>query len=246
MIDPYLSYAIDRLSSDGFWTRHYPPPVRPEELTGIDLVLCTHDHLDHTEPETLRGIAAASPGSHFAGPRASVDRICAEGISPDRTTILREGRSFQFRDVTIEPISVAHEAHETDAGGFDLFLGYLLHWNGLNIFHAGDTVVTPRLSASLANQRVDVAFLPINGRNDERRQKGIVGNMNAAEAVPFAAGQKFGLVVPVHYDLYAHNGASLTEFVSAWEDTPILDRPGFKAFYPGERIVCGGLDRKNS
>ncbi len=237
VIDPYLSYAVDRLSSDGLWKRQYPPPVRPEELTGVDLVLCTHDHLDHTEPETLRGIAAASPQAQFAGPRASVERIRGEGIA-DGATILQDGKVLTFRDVEIEPVSAAHEAHETDADGYDLFLGYLLRWNGLTFYHAGDTVVTPRLTSRLAGQRIDVAFLPINGRSDERRQMGIVGNMNAAEAAQFGASQKFGLVVPVHHDLYVNNGAPVADFVSAWEETPIANRPRFKVFCPGESLFA--------
>jgi L-ascorbate metabolism protein UlaG (beta-lactamase superfamily) len=236
-IDPYLSYAVDRLPPEGFWQRAYPPPIPPEKLAGVDLVLCTHDHLDHTEPETLRGIAGASPGCHFAGPRSSIERIRAEGIATDRTTILREGRDFPFRDVVIEPVSVAHEEHETDADGFDLFLGYLLRWNGLTLFHAGDTVVTPRLAKRLANHHIDVAFLPINGRSEERHKQNIIGNMNAAEAVAFAAEQGFGLVVPVHWDLYANNGARLADFVTALENVPMAHRPAFKAFQPGERIV---------
>jgi mannitol-1-phosphate 5-dehydrogenase len=245
-IDPYLSYSVDHLSSDGFWKRAYRPPVLPEKLRGVDLVLCTHDHLDHTDPETLRGIARASPDCQFAGPRASINRLHHEGIAENKRTTLQEARAFQFRDVLIEPISAAHEKHEKDADGFDLYLGYLLHWNGLTLFHAGDTVVTPRLSARLARENIDVAFLPINGRNDERRKLNIVGNMDASEAVWFAVEHKFGLVVPVHYDLYANNGASLADFTAALEKKAVVDRPRFKAFSPGERLVYGKLGPERS
>jgi L-ascorbate 6-phosphate lactonase len=236
-IDPFLSGETGVPSSDDLWKRNYPPPIAAEELAGVDLILCTHDHGDHTDPETLRGIAAASPGCRIAGPRASIRHLEREGFAENRRTILREGTLFPFRGVVIEPVSVAHEEHENDVGGFDLFLGYLIHWEGLTFFHAGDTVVTPRLSARLSGIHVDVAFLPINGRSEERHKLEIVGNMNAAEAVRFATDQKFGLVVPVHYDLYACNGASVADFVAVLERIPIAQRPRFKAFRPGERMV---------
>ena len=41
--------------------RSYPPLVQPAELRGLDLVFCTHDHIDHLDPWTLKPLADASP-----------------------------------------------------------------------------------------------------------------------------------------------------------------------------------------
>jgi L-ascorbate metabolism protein UlaG (beta-lactamase superfamily) len=65
LIDPYLSDSVDRLDGfpPGFWTRNYPPPVKPAALREIDLVLCSHDHLDHADPNPAwnrPGISALS------------------------------------------------------------------------------------------------------------------------------------------------------------------------------------------
>ncbi|MGO4275655.1 hypothetical protein AB4Z22_38435, partial [Paenibacillus sp. TAF58] len=42
-IDPYLTESVDQLSGfpEGFWQRRYEPPLKPETLTDLDLVLCT-------------------------------------------------------------------------------------------------------------------------------------------------------------------------------------------------------------
>ena len=58
LIDPYLSDYIENTdgSNDSKMKRNFPPPIRPEELQGIDAVLCTHTHLDHMDPWTLEKI----------------------------------------------------------------------------------------------------------------------------------------------------------------------------------------------
>ena len=98
VIDPYLTDSVDRLEGfpKDFWVRNYPPPVHPGELTGIDLVLCTHEHLDHTDPETLCAIAAASAHCQFAGPATSVATMKMAGIEANRVTTLDVGTPFEF------------------------------------------------------------------------------------------------------------------------------------------------------
>jgi L-ascorbate metabolism protein UlaG (beta-lactamase superfamily) len=241
VIDPYLTDSVDKLDAfpPGFCVRNYPPPVLPGDMNDVALVLCTHDHLDHTDPETLRGIMAASPHCHFAGPRLAVKVMTDAGIPPERTTILKVGAPYIFGDITIDSVAGAHEEYETDAEGYDRFLGYILHWGDLHLYHAGDTVLTPLLLNTLKNHRLHLAFLPVNGRSAGRRQLDILGNMDAAEAMLLAhclaAGQGLDLVVPTHYDLYSFNGAKLSQVAEAWEMTH-LPKPKFKAFLPGEVI----------
>ena len=70
-------------------------------------------------------------------------------------------------------------------GGRPRFVGYVLGEEA-RVYHAGDTIVTDELTSALALSDVDVALLPINGRDAEREARGIVGNMDAAEAVELA------------------------------------------------------------
>ena len=160
------------------------------------------------------------------------------GIAADRTIVLNEGVAFPFRDLVVEPVAAAHEDYETDAEGFHRYLGYILRWDGLTFFHAGDTVATPRLSARIAREKIDVAFLPINGGNEERRKANIVGNMDARAAARFAKEQRINFVVPTHYDLYDNNGADVADFLAALDATqgsevePKIFQPGEKLIYP--------------
>jgi L-ascorbate metabolism protein UlaG (beta-lactamase superfamily) len=238
VIDPYLSNPAQ--SADSIWVRNYPPPVQPQALRDIDLVLCTHDHGDHTDPASLLGILSSSPRCRFAGPKISAREMERAGIPKSQITALNEGAGLTLPDLAVEPIAAAHEDYETDPEGYHRFLGYLLHWGGLTIYHAGDALVTLELKAAVGRYPIEIGFLPINGRSEERRKLDIVGNMNAAEAIAFSAqlaGQKgFRLLVPTHYDLFPINGADISDFAAIWEKAP-EPKPGIKTFQPGEEIV---------
>src|SRR5439155_659229 len=54
LVDPFLSPHPDRL---------VPPPFSAEEARGVDVVLITHDHLDHLDEDALPAIAVASPSA---------------------------------------------------------------------------------------------------------------------------------------------------------------------------------------
>src|SRR6185436_3483054 len=84
-------------------------------------------------------------------------------------------------------------------GGRPRFVGYVLDAEP-RIYHAGDTIVTDELTAALRRLRVDVALLPINGRDPERESRGIVGNMDAAEAAELALDLGASRLVPYHWD----------------------------------------------
>ncbi|MCE0499246.1 MAG: MBL fold metallo-hydrolase [Methylacidiphilales bacterium] len=238
VIDPYLSDSV--AEADSIWVRNYRPPVQPHALHGVDLVLCTHDHGDHTDPESLLGILSASPKCHFAGPKISAREMERAGIPQSQITVLNEDSGLTLRDLTVEPVAAAHEEYETDPEGHHRFLGYLLHWDGITLYHAGDTVVTPELENAVGQHAIEIGFLPINGRSDERHKQDIVGNMDAAEAIRFSAAlakkKGFHLLVPTHYDLFAINGAELAHFAAIWEKTP-EPKPKFRSFRPGEQIV---------
>jgi len=237
VIDPFLSEPAS--SPGSIWIRSYPPPVLPEVLREVDLVLCTHDHADHTDPESLLGIRAASPACRFAGPRISAREMARAGIPVDRITVLNEGISLPLGGLMVEPVAAAHEDYETDEESYHRYLGYLLHWDGITVYHAGDTVITPKLERTLSLHRIDIGFLPINGRDRKRRRQDIVGNMNASEALRLATRLErrrgFHLLVPTHYDLYKCNGAELGDFVGLWDKTS-APKPAFKILQPGEEF----------
>src|SRR5271157_6492576 len=69
--DPYLSDAVERLH--GF-KRLSLAPIAAEEVQA-DLVVMTHEHADHLDPDAIPVIARLNPRCRFAAPVG-----CLEGL----------------------------------------------------------------------------------------------------------------------------------------------------------------------
>ena len=69
LVDPYLSHSVQELDSPDL-VRQVPISYKPNELTGVDWVLITHEHMDHCDPHTLPILAKASSNARFMGPLA--------------------------------------------------------------------------------------------------------------------------------------------------------------------------------
>ena len=52
MIDPFLSDSVNRVAGR---PRTLPIPINPE-CVKCDAVICTHNHLDHLDPDTVKYI----------------------------------------------------------------------------------------------------------------------------------------------------------------------------------------------
>lgn len=235
VVDPYLSYSVDRVCSDerASWNRLYAPPIEPDKLGGVDVVFLSHDHLDHTDPETLRGICTASPGARFAASADFADKLPSYGVSYARVIPLEADKALRLSDsVTVTPIPAAHEQlHPTSRGGF-AELGFVFDIAGRRIYHAGDTCVYPGLARRIEGS--SAAVIPVNGRDSERAAIGVVGNMNIGEAAELAVTADIGLLLPSHWDLYANNGESRENIVSAMAEYP---RQKYCLPNPGDTIL---------
>ena len=227
LIDPFLS------PHEG---REYESRLAPAEATGVDLVLCTHEHVDHFDAGSAPAIAAASPQAVFVVPTPIVDMVTEAGIPNDRVVGLQPGDPIDLAGMRIRAVPAMHGVTMEDAYGFGerlsggaiRFLGYVVDAGDLRVYHAGDTIHYPGMEETLAELTIDIAMLPINGRDAEREARGIVGNLSEPEAAWLATAIGAGTVVPMHYDLFARNRGYpewLVESVSR-------DHPGPHVFVP--------------
>ncbi len=210
-VDPYLT------DSDGEGRRLercFPPPLEPEEVTNASAVLLTHDHVDHTDPRTWLLLASASPQARFVSPSTSRDTLVEAGLDQDRITVPEVGEPLKIAGATATAVPSAHPELERDPERGYPYLGYVIEWNGVTLYHAGDTVIYDGLIETLGRWEIDVAFVPINGRDFFRTREGIVGNTDYREAAHLAEELDFGLVVPTHYDLFAFNAVDPGYFAS--------------------------------
>lgn len=195
-VDPYLQPSEHRL---------VPPAFPPDSVDNAGVVLLTHDHLDHIDPIALPQIALASPGARFVTPKPTIERV-AELVGDDaRVIAATAGESLTIGPLEIIPIPAKHEEFdEHPTLGFP-YLGYILKIDGLTIYNAGDTIPYEGLVERLQPFDIDLAFIPINGRDFFRTRGGTIGNCDYREAAELALAVGIDTVVPVHYGMFAGN-----------------------------------------
>ena len=209
-IDPYLSNSV----AEQFGAQHarqVPVVATPAALAPLDLVLLTHAHLDHTDPQSLVPLAAASPAAAFLAPFESRALLREWGIDSRRIIPPPGVWSELAPGLEIRAVPAAHVALERDAKGESRYIGYLLRSGGVTLYHAGDTIPHPEIFESLAGERIDCALLPVNERNFYRDREGIVGNMSVREAFRMAADLGAATVVPLHWDMFSSNSVHPAE-----------------------------------
>jgi L-ascorbate metabolism protein UlaG (beta-lactamase superfamily) len=204
-------------------TRRFEAPVSAAELGFVDAFLATHEHRDHLDLPQWPALAAAAPGARFVVPAPLVDRA-AEAVGAGRVSGAVPDVAIVIGDATIAPIPARHGVHMADAYSFGLtpgehrYLGYVIELGGVRVYHAGDTIRYDGMPERIRALRADVALLPINGRSPEREAQELVGNLSAIEAADLAADAGVSAVIPMHYELFAHNSGRVAELVDRVSD----------------------------
>jgi len=241
LIDGYLSDYVDRhcASAEVPWRRRYPAPLAPTALDFVDYVLCTHDHEDHTDPDTIAGILSVNDRARFLGTPAVAEKLSSLGVPADRITALSNDETVSVNaSVTVTNIPSAHEELHPDEngnyreGGFRILFGEGA--DTVSVYHAGDCCPYDGLEARVMH--TDIMILPVNGRDYYRRyEKNIIGNFDAAEAVTLADRCHADLLIPVHIDLYDVNALNPAIVVDALERINRTQK--YHLFRPGERMI---------
>jgi L-ascorbate 6-phosphate lactonase len=206
-VDPYLT---DYGGPEERLARNFSPPLEPVDITNATHVLITHAHVDHFDPETLGPLARSSPQAHFYGPYTC--DFSGVASTTERITVPEVGKACAAGHAQITAIPSAHTELEQSERGYP-YLGYVIEWNGVTVYHAGDTVIYDGLVDRLRRWSIDVAFVPINGRDYFRTSQGIVGNTDFREAAELAETLDIRTVVPTHYDLIPGNTQNPAYFV---------------------------------
>ncbi len=206
VIDPYLSDSLAHKYRGTLYphVRMMPIPIAPEDIAGIDYALCTHRHTDHMDPGTLQPMALAQPHLQFVVPEASLveaQKRCGVGLN--RLVPANFGRKLLLGPgACVHVIASAHEELSTDARGHSEWLGYILEVDGLRMYHSGDCVPYPGLVQQLRELKIDIALLPVNGRDLDRLENGVPGNFTLKEAMDIAVEAGIPHLIGHHHGLF--------------------------------------------
>jgi len=192
-VDPYFSNCVSQI----FGIERAGPPPIPVEEAEPDLVVATHWHEDHLDPEGLPILARRS-ATPFLCPPSARSRLLGWMVPPERVTAITEGQTHTFRDVQITAVPARHLA---GIPGWEVpdAIGLLIAVDGVRVYHTGDTEYDLRLRAlGYDKQRpIDAMLVVINGTG---------GNMNAHEAALLAWHIRPRMVIPMHHVLWKDSG----------------------------------------
>jgi L-ascorbate metabolism protein UlaG (beta-lactamase superfamily) len=233
LIDPYLSDSLTKkyAGTNKPHVRMTERVIAPERLDFVDVVTSSHNHTDHLDGETLIPLLKANPNLTVFVSRANVDFAANRlQVAPERLTPIRvDAKPMIVSPFSFHAIPSKHETLEQDENGDYRCIGLIVQVGKWTIYHSGDCIPYDGLVDRLKQWRIDIAILPINGRDVSR---GVAGNFNAEEALSLAKEINIGLVIPCHYEMFEFNTVSIEAFVNA---ATKINQP-YKILRSGERL----------
>lgn len=148
-IDPYFYGTPDDAVPDAY--RAPAIPVNPDEVRLADIIISTHDHVDHCHSGTLLPILSHTEAFCVA-PRSSAKLMREFGIPPERIKEVQAGDALEFRDVELQ-VYPSYDPNEPHA------VTLVLSSGGTKLFVSGDTWDGPALAEIGATHGLDLALL---------------------------------------------------------------------------------------
>ncbi len=180
MIDPYLSDSCGKLNPKS----HRRVPV-DEKLFDIkpDVMIFTHNHLDHFDPETVEKFIGEETGITVLAPCSVWGEVRKMGGNNNYVQFDRHTRWTEF-GLSFTAVKATH----SDAGA----IGVIIDDGDKKYYVTGDTLYNSEIFADLPDD-IYAVFLPING---------VGNNMNMRDAADFAKKTGAKKVVPLHVGLF--------------------------------------------
>ncbi len=198
--DLYLTDSCRTIAPPGIdLSRQVPVLIPPEEID-VDLYAVTHNHQDHTDPETIARLRNKDT-THFIGPHPSCAVFRAQGIESGRILPAWPDAELELRDIKMRG-TFSLPTDDTDLN----HMGYVFEFGGgARVYMTGDTAWCELLS-SARRHLPHLMITCINGgfRNLSHDQAALL----AAEIRPRAA-------IPCHYDMFPDNAVDPRQFRAA-------------------------------
>lgn len=234
LFDPNLGDSLSKRQVNPV-PRNFPSPLAAEVLDFIDYVFISHNHADHLEADTIEKINKCNEKVKFIIPAPVTGVLRDMGIESKKIVPAHSKTEMEVKGISFNAIPAAHYDIKLDKNGDADMVSYVVKLGELGIYHAGDTIVYPGMIGELKKYPINIAMVPINGRDYAREGKGLIGNTNFREAADLCRDIDADLLIPMHYDLYNHN----TENPAFLIDYLYKTHSGRKyhLFQPGERFI---------
>lgn len=123
------------------------------ELPRANLILITHEHGDHLDPDVIETLSKADTQLIYTA-------LCSEKV--EGGTVMANGDTATVLGLTIEAVPAYNIVNKRNGQPYHpkgRGNGYVLTFGDLRLYVAGDTENTPEMKAL---RDIDIAFLPMN------------------------------------------------------------------------------------
>ena len=161
---------------------YFDPFKIDREYHDADIIFITHNHYDHYSEEDINKIRKEN--TKIVAPLDLLDNLLTLGFTKDNITLVKPNENYKVNGLTFKTVP-AYNTNKSFHPKEKNWVGYLLDYNGITYYIAGDTDITEE------NRQVkcDVAFVPIGGTY----------TMNYKEASELINEIKPKIAVPTHY-----------------------------------------------
>ena len=184
-VDPFTGPELDAEK----WSRLLAPPFDPAQVKRCDLILSTHEHYDHCDPNALKPMLA-STRAKLAGPSTSTDAAREMGWPDDRLTPLDPGRSLEVNGARVTAV----RSNDPMATGC---LGFVIEAEGITFVNMGDSLWFDDIGKELSRWQVDAICVSV-----AENPPGETYYMSEVDAVRIARDTGAKVLIPHHWDLW--------------------------------------------
>ena len=181
LVDPYLSNSVERINP-----KNYRRQPIDETLLEIkpNVIVITHNHLDHLDPDTLKHYFHEESNILCLAPFSSWNEL-RKFQGNNNYVMFNNGTTLTYKNIKFRAVKAEHS--DLDA------IGVIIYDEDKTHYITGDTLYSEKVFESLPMDPINYLYLPING---------VGNNMNIADAICFAKRINADKVIPIHFGMF--------------------------------------------
>lgn len=198
-VDPYLSDSVAKINPQN------KRQIAVDEnifSAPVDVIVLTHNHLDHTDPETLERLLNTDKRIHVLAPEAAYYEVRKYAKNHDYL-LFNHHCEYSFGDMRFRAVKASHsDVHP---------IGVIIQTKEKNVYITGDTLYNSEIFDDI-DVKIDEMYVVINGAGN---------NMNMTDAYRFVKRINPKTAIPVHWGMFAPYDVDPNEFKAMFKNDDI-------------------------
>ena len=180
IVDPYLSDSVEKIEPQN--KRRVPVDKSFFDIKP-DIIVLTHNHLDHTDPDTLKHFITQDGNMLVLASGNAWNTVRARFGGNNNYVMFNRHSEWTEGNIKFSAVKAEHSDEHA--------IGFIMESEGKKYYVTGDTLYNTDIFSDLP-EGIDYVFLPVNGRGN---------NMNMEDGKRFC--QRIGAkAIPLHCGLF--------------------------------------------